>query len=85
LQVFLNLIFNRKQNGDSTGSYFSTAENQVPQRDIGYATETLVIHFDQERFEKLLSWSNTSSLHAQAQEGQHRQSLYGYLLKVSLC
>jgi len=30
------------------GTCFSTAENQVPQCDIGSTAETMVIHFDQE-------------------------------------
>ena len=45
------------------GNCFSTAENQVSQCDIGSTAETLVIHFDQERFEQLLSGDSTSSLH----------------------
>jgi len=34
---------------------FSTIENQVPQYGIRSTAETLVIHFDQEKFEQLLS------------------------------
>jgi len=45
------------------GNCFSTPENQVPQCDVGSTTETLVIHFDQERFEQLLSRGSTSLLH----------------------
>ena len=45
---------------------FSTAENQVSQRDdqtFGSIAETLVIHFNQERFEQLLSGGSTRPLH----------------------
>ena len=45
---------------------FSTAENQVSQCDdqtFGSVAETLVIHFDQERFEQLLSGGSTSPPH----------------------
>jgi len=45
------------------GNYFSTPENQVPQCDVRSTAETLVIHFDQERFEQLLFGDNTSPLH----------------------
>jgi len=45
------------------GNCFSTCENQVPQCDVGSTTETLVIHFDQEKFEQLLSRVSTSPLH----------------------
>jgi len=48
------------------GNAFSTAENQVSQSDdqtFGSIAETLVIHFDQERFEQLLSRGSTSPLH----------------------
>jgi len=37
------------------GNCFSTIENQMPQCDIGSTVETMVIHFDQEKFEQLLS------------------------------
>jgi len=42
---------------------FSTCENQVSQCDIGSTTESLVIHFDQEKFEQLLSEGSTSPLY----------------------
>ena len=48
------------------GIVFSTAENQESQCDgqtFGSITETLVIHFDQERFEQLLSGGSTCPLH----------------------
>jgi len=48
------------------GSAFSTAENQVSQCDdltLGSIAETLVIYFDQERFEQLLFKGSTSPLH----------------------
>jgi len=45
------------------GNCFSTVENQVPQCVIGSTAETLVIHFDQERFEQLLSVGSINSLH----------------------
>ena len=45
------------------GNCVSTLENQVPQCDVGCIAETLVIQFDQERFEQLLSGGNTSPLH----------------------
>jgi len=35
----------------------------VPQCDVGSTAETLIIHFDQERFEQLLSRGGTSLLH----------------------
>ena len=44
---------------------FSTAENQVSEYDVqtlGSTTEMLVIHFDQEKFEQLLSGGSTSPL-----------------------
>ena len=47
------------------GIVFSTAENQVSQCDdqtFGSIAETLVIHFDQERFEQL-SGGSASPLH----------------------
>jgi len=57
------------------GNAFSTAENQVSQCDdqtIGPIAETLVIHFDQERFEQLLSGGQQkSSTCVQAQGGKH--------------
>ena len=64
------------------GNAFSTIENQVAQCDdqtLESITETLVIHFDQEKFEQLLSWCSTSPLHVR----KHRKvsvSLSGYLL-----
>ena len=48
------------------GIALSTAENQVLQCDdqtLGSIIETLVIQFDQERFEQLLSRGSTSLLH----------------------
>ena len=45
------------------GNYFSTPMNQVPQFDVGSTIKTLVIHFDQERFEQLLSEGSTNLLH----------------------
>jgi len=45
------------------GTLFSTAENQVSQCDdqtLGSIAETLVIHFDQEKFEQLLSRGSKS-------------------------
>jgi len=39
------------------GNYFSTAENQVSQCDdqiLGSTAETLIIHFDQEKFDFFL-------------------------------
>jgi len=48
------------------GNTFSTAENQVSQCDdqsIGSIAETLVIHFDQEKFEQLLSVGTEIPLH----------------------
>ena len=48
------------------GTLFSSAENQVSQCDdqtFESITETLVIYFDQERFEQLLSGGSTSALH----------------------
>ena len=48
------------------GTYFSTVENQVSQCDdqtLGSIAETLVIHFDQEKFEQLLYGGITSPLH----------------------
>jgi len=45
------------------GNCFSTVENQVPQCDVGSPAETLVIHFDQEKFKQLLSGGGTSLLH----------------------
>ena len=44
------------------GICFITAENQVPQCDVGSTAKTLVIHFDQERFELLFGCS-TNLLH----------------------
>jgi len=47
------------------GTVFSTAENQVSQCDdqtFGSIAETLVIHFDQEKFEQLLSGGSKSPL-----------------------
>ena len=49
------------------GTCFSIVENRVPQCDIGSTAQTLVIHFDQERFEQLLFGSNTSPLHVRKQ------------------
>jgi len=48
------------------GTVFFTAENQVSQFDdqtFGSIAEMLVIHFDQERFEQLLSGGSTNLLH----------------------
>jgi len=48
------------------GTFFSTVENQVSQCDdqtLGSIAETLVIHFDQEKFEQLLYGGITSPLH----------------------
>ena len=48
------------------GITFSTAENQVSQCDdqtFRSIVETLVIHFDQESFEQLLSRGSTNPLH----------------------
>ena len=48
------------------GNEFSTVENQVLQCDdqtFRSIAETLVIHFDQERFEQLLSGDGTSPVH----------------------
>jgi len=45
------------------GNCFSTAENQVSQCDIGSTAETLVIHFDEVKFEQLLFGGGTSPLH----------------------
>ena len=48
------------------GNAFSTAKNQVSQCDdqtLGSIAEMLVINFDQERFEQLLSEGITSPLH----------------------
>ena len=48
------------------GTIFSTAKSQVSQCDIHTlesTAETLVIHFDQEKFEKLLSGGSISLLH----------------------
>ena len=48
------------------GASFSTAENQVSQGDdqtLRFIVETLVIHFDQEKFEQLLSGGSKSLLH----------------------
>jgi len=48
------------------GIAFSTAENQVLQCDNqtrGFIAKTLVIHFDQESFEQLLSGGSTNPLH----------------------
>ena len=45
---------------------FSTAENQVSQcedQTLGSIAETLVIHFDQEKFEQLLSWGSKNPLY----------------------
>ena len=56
------------------GTVFSTAKNQVSQcedQTFGSIVETLVIHFDQERFEQLLSGGyQKPSTCAQAQGGQ---------------
>ena len=48
------------------GKAFSTAENQVSQCDdqtLGSIAKTLVIHFDQEKFDQLLSGGSKSPLH----------------------
>ena len=53
---------------------FSTVENQVSEHDVqtlGSTTELLVIHFDQEKFEQLLSGGSASSLHVR----KHRKSI----------
>jgi len=52
------------------GTLLFTVENQVSQCDIGSTVETLVIHFDQERFEQLLSGGSTNPLHVR----KHRKS-----------
>jgi len=60
------------------GTTFFTTENQVSQCDdqtFGSIAETLVIHFDQERFEQLLSGGSTSPLHVRG--GQRSQSPSG--------
>ena len=52
------------------GTVFSTAENQVSQcndQTLGSITERLVTHFDQERFEQLLSGGSRSPLHVRKQ------------------
>jgi len=62
------------------GSGFSTAENQVSQCDdqtLGSIVETLVIHFNQEKFEQLLSVGSKSPLHVR----KHRKVS---IAKVSL-
>ena len=51
---------------------FSTAEDQVSQCNVRYTTETTVIHFDQERFEQLLSGGSINPLHVR----KHRELLW---------
>ena len=49
---------------------FSTAKNEVSQCDdqtLGFIVETLVIHFDQEKFEQLLFGSSASLLNVRKQ------------------
>ena len=46
------------------GICFSTVENQMPQCDNGSTAETMVIHFDEEKFEQLLSRGSISPPHA---------------------
>ena len=60
------------------GNEFSTVENQVSQCDdqtFGSIAETLVIHFDQERFEQLLSGGSTSPLHVRKEVSVARAPL----------
>jgi len=45
------------------GNQFSTAENQVPQCNIGSTAEIMVIYFDPEKFEQFLSRGSTIPLH----------------------
>jgi len=55
------------------GTTFSTAENQVSQNDdqtLGSIAETLIIHFDQEKFEQLLSGGSKNPLHVR----KHRKA-----------
>jgi len=57
--------FYEKQDDDSAGKTFSTNEKAVSQCDdktLGFTAEMLVIQFDQEKFEQLLSIGNTSPL-----------------------
>jgi len=45
------------------GTAFSTVENQMLQCDVRSTAETMVINFDQEKFEQFLSGGSTNSLH----------------------
>ena len=70
----------------SLGNAFSIVENQVSQyndQTVGSIAETLVIHFDQERFEQLFEVVQAPT-YAQAQEGQRSQSPSGNLLQATL-
>ena len=52
---------------------FSTAENEVSQCDdqtLGSIAETLVLHFDQEKVDQLLSEGSTSPLNVHASTGR---------------
>ena len=55
------------------GNKFSIAENEVSQCDdqtLGSIAETLVLHFDQEKFDQLLSEGSTSPLNVRASTGR---------------
>jgi len=67
------------------GNYFSTPVNQVPQWNVRSTAKTLVIHFDQERFEQLLSGEVAQVLYMCANTGRLAQlEPSNYLLEVSL-
>ena len=66
---------------------FSTAENQMSQCDyqtLGSIAETLVIHFEKERFEQLLSGGSTSSLHVPKEVSIARGPLANSWKRVSV-
>ena len=69
------------------GTAFSTTENQVSQCDdqtFGSIAKTLVIHFDQERFEQLLSGGSTSPLHVRKEVSVARAPLANSWKQVSV-
>ena len=69
------------------GTVFSTVENQVSQCDdqtFGSIAEMLAIHFNQERFEQLLSGGSTSPLHVRKEVSVARPPLWLTLGSKSL-